>query len=138
MCLIFIIGLEGQGITFIFTDNEVKDEGFLEYLNNVLSSGEVSNLFARDELDEITGELIPVMKKQFPRRPPTQENLYDYFISRARRNLHVVLCFSPVSPLTCANLHTTYALSLTCTSCCTSNNVMALFCRWVKSFVIAL
>ena len=75
----------------------MKDEGFLEYLNNVLSSGEVSNLFARDELDEITGELVPVMKKQFPRRPPTQENLYDYFISRARKNLHVVLCFSPVS-----------------------------------------
>ena len=90
-------GLEGKGITFIFTDNEVKDEGFLEYLNNVLSSGEVSNLFARDEMDEITGELIPIMKKQFPRHPPTQENLYDYFISRARRNLHVVLCFSPVS-----------------------------------------
>ena len=36
------------------------------------------------------------MKKQFPKRPPTQENLYDYFISRARKNLHVVLCFSPV------------------------------------------
>lgn len=90
-------GQEGKGITFIFTDNEVKDEGFLEYLNNVLSSGEVSNLFARDELDEITGELVMVMKKQFPRHPPTQENLYDYFISRAQRNLHVILCFSPVS-----------------------------------------
>ena len=95
-CSCCVVGLKGQGITFIFTDNEVKDEGFLEYLNNVLSSGEVSNLFARDELDEITGELIAVMKKQYPRRPPTQENLYDYFISRARRNLHVVLCFSPV------------------------------------------
>lgn len=99
MQVLSYIGLEGRGITFIFTDNEVKDEGFLEYLNNVLSSGEVSNLFARDELDEITGELVPIMKKQFPRRPPTQENLYEYFISRARRNLHVVLCFSPVSSL---------------------------------------
>ncbi|XP_074653701.1 dynein axonemal heavy chain 8-like [Tubulanus polymorphus] len=89
-------GGEGRGITFIFTDNEIKDEAFLEYLNNILSSGEVSNLFARDELDEITQELIGVMKKEFPRRPPTQENLYDYFISRSRNNLHVVLCFSPV------------------------------------------
>ena len=57
---------------------------------------QVSNLFPRDEMDEICNELIGVMKKEFPRRPPTAENLYDYFIWRARNNLHVVLCFSPV------------------------------------------
>ncbi|XP_063079703.1 dynein axonemal heavy chain 8-like isoform X2 [Engraulis encrasicolus] len=89
-------GADGKGVTFIFTDNEIKDEAFLEYLNNVLSSGEVSNLFARDELDEITQSLISVMKKELPKQPPTFDNLYDYFISRVRKNLHVVLCFSPV------------------------------------------
>ncbi|XP_041805872.1 dynein heavy chain 8, axonemal-like [Chelmon rostratus] len=89
-------GAEGKGITFIFTDNEIKDEAFLEYLNNILSSGEVSNLFAKDEIQEITQNLISVMKKEFPRVPPTFDNLYDFFISRARKNLHVVLCFSPV------------------------------------------
>ncbi|XP_035999780.1 dynein heavy chain 8, axonemal [Fundulus heteroclitus] len=89
-------GADGKGITFIFTDNEIKDEAFLEHLNNVLSSGEVSNLFAKDEIQEITQNLIPVMKKELPRIPPTFDNLYEYFIARSKKNLHVVLCFSPV------------------------------------------
>lgn len=90
-------GVAGTGVTFIFTDNEIKEETFLESINNILSSGEIANLFAKDELDEIQSDLIPIMKKQYPRRPPTVDNLYDYFITRARTNLHVTLCFSPVS-----------------------------------------
>ncbi|XP_024940596.1 dynein heavy chain 8, axonemal [Cephus cinctus] len=89
-------GAGTKGVTFIFTDNEIKDEAFLEYINNVLSVGEVANLFAKDELDEILTNIVPLMKKDDPRRPPTPDNLYDYFISRARNNLHLVLCFSPV------------------------------------------
>ncbi|GAB1610879.1 dynein axonemal heavy chain 5 [Argonauta hians] len=89
-------GQYGKGITFLFTDNEIKEESFLGYLNNILATGEVSNLFARDEMDEIIQELFSPMKKEFPRRPPTNENCYDYYLSRVKTNLHVVLCFSPV------------------------------------------
>lgn len=90
-------GLIGNGVSFIFTDNEIKDETFLESLNNILSSGEIANLFAKDELDEIQNELIPIMKRKDPKRIPTMDNLYDFFITRSRSNIHVVLCFSPVS-----------------------------------------
>ena len=93
-----IAGQKGRGVAFMFTDNDIKEEGFLEYINNVLCSGEVANLISREEIDEICNDLIMPMKKEFPKRTPTMDTLYEYFISRVRKNLHVVLCFSPVGP----------------------------------------
>ena len=94
-------GIKNKGAAFIFTDKEIKEEGFLEYINIFLNTGELPNLFARDELDGIYGEVSVEYAKSPLAKPgedPSQDDLFAYFISRVRANLHIMLCFSPVGP----------------------------------------
>ncbi|KAJ3097005.1 Dynein heavy chain 5, axonemal [Phlyctochytrium planicorne] len=91
-----IAGASGRSLTFIFTDNEVKEEVFLGYINNILTSGEITNLFPKDEIISISSDLRPALKKARPQVLDTIENLWQFFIDRVKANLHVVLCFSPV------------------------------------------
>jgi len=89
-------GVLNKGVAFIFTDKEIKEESFLEYLNIFLNTGEVPNLFARDEYDAIIGEVSVPYMALFKGSEPTKEDLWAFFIDRVRANLHLVLCFSPV------------------------------------------
>lgn len=66
----------------------------LEDLNNVLNTGELSNLFAPDETDKIVSDMIAVCKAA--NIPETRENCLAHFVSRVRDKLHIVLCMSPV------------------------------------------
>lgn len=46
-------GVKGQKMVFLLTDTQIKDEAFLEDVDSVLNTGEVPNLFALDEKQEI-------------------------------------------------------------------------------------
>ena len=46
-------GKEGKTTVFLITDTQIKDEKFLEDVDGLLNAGEVPNLFAIDEKQEI-------------------------------------------------------------------------------------
>eukprot|EP00842_Homolaphlyctis_polyrhiza_P003901 jgi/Hompol1/4511/HPOL_003669-RA len=86
-----LAGVDNKPTTFLFTDSQILNNSFLEDLSNILSSGEVPNLFLPDELAEIKQSLQASTKTS-----ETGDALYNFFIERVRSNLHVVLCMSPV------------------------------------------
>ena len=58
-----IASIQGKGICFVFTDNQILYESFLEDINNILNSGEVPNLWQQDEKDIIINEIRPINSK---------------------------------------------------------------------------
>ncbi|CAN0142261.1 unnamed protein product, partial [Pylaiella littoralis] len=90
-------GQEGKNATFILTEAEMKDETFLEIMNSFLMTGEVPNLFPKDELHMMAAEVRPFAISTKPDFVDTPENLARCFLDRVRANLHCIICMSPVS-----------------------------------------
>jgi dynein heavy chain len=90
-------GQSGAKIAFLFTESEIKEEGFLEVMNAILTTGEVPNLFPKDELLVMASELRSLAIKQVPNFVETPDNMVKFFIDRVRSNLHIIMSMSPVS-----------------------------------------
>ena len=46
-------GILNKPTTFLFNDTQLKEQGFLEDINNILNSGEIPNLYGKDEIPAI-------------------------------------------------------------------------------------
>ena len=52
-CIHSQVGKEGKTTVFLLTDTQIKQESFLEDVDGLLNAGEVPNLFAIDEKQDI-------------------------------------------------------------------------------------
>ena len=86
--------VQNKKTVFLFNDTQLKEESFLEDINNMLSSGEVPNLFTDDEKAPLRDSVVAEAKKRGI--PETPEKLWELIINRVRSNLHIVVCMSPV------------------------------------------
>jgi len=87
-------GLKEEGVMFLLTDSQITNERFLIYINDLLASGNIPDLFAQDDVDNIVNTVANKVKASG--KEPDKANCWDYFIRQIRKNLHVVLAFSPV------------------------------------------
>ena len=74
---------------FLFTDTQIVKESFLEDINNILNSGEVPNLFAFDEMEQIINDLRPVMRSMGLNE--SRENVMA-FLSTACATICILCC----------------------------------------------
>lgn len=56
-------GAGSQPMTFLFSDTQIKNETFVEDINNMLNNGEVPNIFPSDERAAICESVRPFAKQ---------------------------------------------------------------------------
>uniref|UniRef100_A0AAY4DT71 Dynein heavy chain 11, axonemal n=1 Tax=Denticeps clupeoides TaxID=299321 RepID=A0AAY4DT71_9TELE len=88
------VGVKNIGTVFLHTDAQIPDERFLVLINDMLASGDIPDLFSEEEVDMIVSSIR--LELRGLGLLDTRENCWTFFIERIRRQLKVVLCFSPV------------------------------------------
>ncbi|XP_006734337.1 dynein heavy chain 17, axonemal [Leptonychotes weddellii] len=82
---------------FLMTDSQVAEEQFLVLINDLLASGEIPGLFTDDEVENIISSMRPQVKSLG--MTDTRETCWKFFIEKVRKQLKVILCFSPVGSI---------------------------------------
>ena len=80
-------GIKGLNMVFLMTDGQVLDEKFLVLINDLLASGEIPDLYADDEMDNI----INLMRNEVKAAGmfDSRENCWKFFIDKIRQQLNV-------------------------------------------------
>lgn len=87
-------GLENKPMVFLFSDTQIKSESFLEDLNNILNSGDVPNIYAFDDLENVYTAMKPACQDMGIQ--PTKTNLFSLYTKNVRSNLHTVITMRSV------------------------------------------
>lgn len=86
--------MQNKAVSFLFVDTQIINEQMLEDINNVLNSGDVANLYNdKDMEDIITNCKGDCAKKNLQ---PNKMNIFSMYLARVKRNIHIVICMSPI------------------------------------------
>lgn len=85
------VGVATKSTVFLFADNQIKDESFVEDINMLLNTGDVPNIFPADEKADLVEKMQTAARTVGEKIEVTPLSMYNFFIERVKKNLHIVL-----------------------------------------------
>lgn len=67
------------------------------YINDLLSSGEIADLYTLDEKEAMINNCRAKVKGEG--KVDSRENCWNWFVDSIKKNLHMSICFSPVGDM---------------------------------------
>jgi dynein heavy chain 2 len=102
-------GVEGVPVVLFIEDHQFVEPEFIEYINSLLSSGEVPGLYSPEEIDPLLAPLKDKLSEQGYFGSP-----FGFFIERVKQNLHIILSMDPRNELFQLRCESNPALYIKC------------------------
>uniref|UniRef100_A0A8C2VP56 Dynein axonemal heavy chain 3 n=1 Tax=Chinchilla lanigera TaxID=34839 RepID=A0A8C2VP56_CHILA len=90
------VGVASKSTVFLFTDNQIKDESFVEDINMLLNTGDVPNIFPADEKADIVEKMQMAARTAGEKIEITPLSMYNFFIERGINKPYFLLAMSPI------------------------------------------
>jgi dynein heavy chain len=71
-------GCDAKDTTFVLNDTQIMYESFLEDVNNILNTGEITNLYSKDDYEKMNESLTKLLNRK--KVPVNKDNIYDEYI----------------------------------------------------------
>lgn len=92
-----VLGVDRKKTVFLFTAAQIAEEGFLEFINNILMIGIIPSLFTDEDKDQIVGQCRNASRDAG--YGITKDGVWNYYVNTCCDNLHVVLSMSPAGDI---------------------------------------
>lgn len=76
-------GVKGIAITFLMTDNQIVNEKFLVYINDLLSTGYIADLCTQEDKDTFCNSVRGEVKQAG--MVDSADNCWDFFIDKVQQ-----------------------------------------------------
>ena len=121
-------GTAGTHTTFVLNDTQIMHESFLEDVNNILNTGEITNLYTKEDVGLMEEHLTPLLTRK--KIPINKDSIYAEYVEQLRDRFHIILCMSPVGE----KLRTRCRMFPSLVNCCT----LDWFDSWPKEALLSV
>lgn len=91
-------GMENTKTVLYIEDHQLLRDEFLTFINSLISAGEIPGLYTPEELEPVLSALKDEMAEQYECR-----TLFEFYVSRIKKNLSVVLSLDNQHPKFASN-----------------------------------
>lgn len=87
--------MQGKETVWIISDTQISSDSAIEDINSFLNNGEIPNLITSEDVNNIK-EYIQTQDRLMVKKPVSESDFLNIFIDLCKKNVHIVLCMSPI------------------------------------------